>query len=312
MSKQILTNSSLQAFKKCPRSYEYQYEKCITPAVESEALMFGKLFHNCLEEWVKNGKDMEKVISQLVMPEDIEGQYMMVKIISLLRGYDFKYHAEPYQYEYIEEQFTVPLLNPDTMAESKTFELSGKVDAIITDESGRFMIKETKTTSEDLSPESDYWRLLGMDTQVSGYYLGAESILGKKVETCLYDVIRKPTIRPKQVGKEIDAKDPKRTETPEEFGKRLMDDINSRPDFYFARKEIPRSESDLSDYLFDVWNIAQSLRSYQLKQKFPRYTSSCMGMYGPCKYFAACSGQTSIEDENYYKKSDVKHKELVA
>ena len=34
-----------------------------------------------------------------------------------------------------------------------------------------------------------------IDGQVSGYYVGA-STLGYEVDVCLYDVIRKPTIRP--------------------------------------------------------------------------------------------------------------------
>jgi hypothetical protein len=53
------------------------------------------------------------------------------------------------------------------------------------------LVVEHKTTSSDIGPGSAYWAKLTLDTQVSAY-LGAH----EGVEGMLYDVIRKPGIRP--------------------------------------------------------------------------------------------------------------------
>ena len=87
--------------------------------------------------------------------------------------------------------------------------------------------------------------------------------------TCLYDVIRKPTIRPYKATPEENRKYKKdgtlyagqheHDENPHEWEARLMADISERPDYYFQRVEVVRSESDLSDYLFDMWAVGREI-----------------------------------------------------
>ena len=154
---------------------------------------------------------------------------------------------------------------PETGGVSKTWVLAGKIDAIAKDKAtGKHIIVEHKTTSQDIGPGSDYWKKLPIDGQVSGYYVGA-STLGYEVDVCLYDVIRKPTIRPYKATPEENRKYKKdgtlyagqheHDEDPHEWEARLMADIAERPDYYFQRVEVVRSESDLSDYLFDMWAV---------------------------------------------------------
>jgi hypothetical protein len=54
---------------------------------------------------------------------------------------------------------------------------------------------EHKTTSLDISPGSNYWRRLTLDSQVSTYFAGART-LGHELQGMLYDVIRKVQLRP--------------------------------------------------------------------------------------------------------------------
>lgn len=317
MEKQLLTNSSLTAFKTCPKKYELAYIKGIVPVQDSEPLFFGSLLHAGLEEWATRKKgDPSRVDAALVRMNDIyqksgwQDEYLLYKAFALLRGYDAVYENEPYEVVVAELQFVAPVINPETAQVSRTYDMAGKMDRLIKDANGRIVLLETKTTGEEIEdPASDYWRKLAIDSQVSTYYLGAEAS-GYKIETCIYDVIRKPTIRPKQVGKEIDPKDPKRTETPKEYYDRLVKDIEERPNFYYARREVPRTASDLSDHLFDVWQTAQTIRTYENKGKFPRYTSSCVTTRGRCPYFEGCIGQASFDDPSKFKKKAEKHQEL--
>mgnify|MGYP007001753624 CR=1 FL=1 len=61
------------------------------------------------------------------------------------------------------------------------------------------------TTSEDIGRGTDYWRRLRMDGQVSIYYAGSAA-LGYPADLCLYDVLRKPSLRPKKAVAEVKLK----------------------------------------------------------------------------------------------------------
>lgn len=321
--KQTLTNSSLTTFKTCPRKFELQYVMGYVPAKDSEPLRFGRLFHGALEAWAlaKENKcelGMQRIRDLSAESQDVD-PYMQAKAVALLEGYHARYKDEPYTLVAAEQQFRAPLLNPDTAQASRLFDLEGVIDRIVQDMSGRVLILETKTTADDISQDSDYWRRLGMDSQVSGYYLGAEA-LGLHIETCLYDVIKKPELRPykstpvekRQYKKDgtLYASQRETDETPDEYLERLRTDIASRPDYYYARREVPRSANDLAEYLSDAWQISQSLRAFQLKGKFPRYVNACTTVMGTCQYFRFCSNQASLEDTTLFRKKENMHEEL--
>lgn len=125
-----------------------------------------------------------------VIPDEFE----IVKAEELLRGYDARWTEFVQSLDGIlgvEVSFRYPLVNPETGAKSRTFELAGKIDVIIKWE-GRVWIVEHKTSSEDITPGSKYWRRIRMDGQVSMYYDGAELALDYEVEGCLYDVLLRP------------------------------------------------------------------------------------------------------------------------
>lgn len=321
--RQVLTNSSLTTFKICPRRYEFRYEQGYVPAEERKALYFGKLFHAGLEAWgnAEPGAalaDAIEAVEIMVNAAEEPDEYAKVTAIALLEGYDLRYKNDEYEVVECEKEFRAPLLNPDTAAESRLFILGGVIDKILKKD-GRHFIQETKTTSDDISPESDYWRRLLIDSQISTYYIGAEAN-GIKIESCIYDVIRKPSIRP---GKATPQENRKYTkdgrlyaaqrevdETPMEFFARLKQDVLERPDFYYARKEVPRSENDLAEFYMDAWHTSQSMRAFQLNGRFPRFTNSCMTYYGKCPYFNVCTGMTTLDDPDQFKKIENAHQEL--
>jgi hypothetical protein len=57
-------------------------------------------------------------------------------------------------------------------------------------------------------------------------------------------VTRKPSIRPKEIGKG----EAKHLETGEEYAARLYADTQERPDFYFARREVAVLDCDLDEF----------------------------------------------------------------
>ncbi len=209
-------------------------------------------------------------------------------------------------------------LNPATGQPSRTWTLAGRRDKVVRLPDGRLAILEYKTAGEDLAPEADYWKRLLMDSQVSTYWLAALDA-GLDVQTVLYDVTRKPSLRPSQIpvldegglkvvvdaaGARVFNRDGKprqsassadgyvllsRTETPEEYGARLTDGIASRPDWYFARREIPRLPSDLEEARYELWAWGRILRECEKSGRWPRSTHSCNG-FGRCGCWELCTG----------------------
>lgn len=201
----------------------------------------------------------------------------------------------------VEEEFSFPLLNPETEHPSKTFVEAGKIDGILRCRAtGAIKVLEHKTTSENVDPGSDYWARLAMDGQISKYVL-AVSQGGHDVRSVVYDVAKKPGNRPLRAGKPNE-------ETPEEFHARCLENIREEPTAFFVQREIPRSDSDLLEYCNDAWAISQEILYRRNKNLWPRNTSACTA-YGQCEFFELCAGRASV-DGIRFDRNPKKHGEL--
>ncbi len=298
---QNITHSRIACAGECLRKHYWKYERCLQPARESQPLRMGSAIHYGLE--LMATLDAEAAIRAAVadydtgMPDYMDATDWAVEratVASLLSGYAWRWSEVDKTVEIIatETEFNLPLINPETGRTSKTFSLAGKRDKIIRYPDGRLGIRESKTTSQKLDADSDYWGRLQMDAQTSLYWLAA---VAEKypVEFVEFDVIRKPSIRLKQ------------KETPEEYGQRLLDDIGERPDFYYARREIPRLQADLDETAGELWAWGKILRGCQLDGHWPRNTSAC-NRFGRCEYWSLC---TSGFDGEYVPEGYVESKQ---
>lgn len=180
-------------------------------------------------------------------------------------------------------------------------------------------IVEHKTTSEDISPGADYWKRLRLDTQVSTYHVGARA-LGFMPDECLYDVVRKPQIRPLKATPEESRKYTKdgrlyaaqraADETSEEFRIRLRENIAESPDKYYGRGHIPRLEEDERDAAYDAWQTAKNIREAELSSRWPRNPDACVRFGRTCDFFPVCTRESSVMDGTRFVKKADAHVEL--
>lgn len=335
----LLTNSMRSKFAACHRAYKIAYKDLVRPAVESEALSFGSAMHGLLElYWKAPGKEPEGWTG---IASRIEDPFRRETIKELFIGYMVKWQSDIENYDAVgsEIYFEAPLMNPETGAVSRTWKLAGKIDAIAKERAtGRTVIVEHKTTSCDIGPGSDYWKKIPIDGQVSGYYVGAQ-VNGYEAENCVYDVIRKPTIKPSHSVPLLDENGLKivvvdetgeraltkkgeprqsagegmtlmvRDETPEEYGARLREDIAARPDYYFARLDVARSSDDLAEYLYDMWAVGREIADAERMGRFSRNPNAC-SVFGSCEYFDVCTGCASLDDPNLFKRIETPNPEL--
>jgi hypothetical protein len=267
----LLSVSRQAAVLSCLRKHYWRYEVGLQPECDSLALRLGSAWHRAMEaRW--RGADYDVALAASV-PNGVELDELSVATLSgLLAGYCRHYQSENIIKEVNPEvEFRQPL------AGSRTFQLAGKIDGLAVLHDGRLALLEAKTTSDSLAADSPYWLRLRFNLQLLQYVIAAR-LMGWDVATIIYDVVRKPSIVPKQIpltderglrivldgnGQRVLKKDgsPResgdtekgytlqlRAETPQEYSKRLFEDTLARPEFYFARREVPILEGDLDEF----------------------------------------------------------------
>lgn len=339
----VLTHSRMQCYKTCPRKHQLRYEIGLRPERSSTPLRFGSAVHAGLDVRAQ-GMSVDEAVDiasagyevlpdwcnndELIYSWRIERETVRVMLAMYFWYWETAQsipdNLNPAAIIETEKVFNVSIINPDTGRPSRTFTVSGKRDKLVTLADGRVAVMEHKTTSDSLEPDSDYWRRLKIDQQISLYMLAAKD-QGIDAATVLYDVIRKPTIKPRmvpdvdsdgckvvldQAGERVKNRDgswkqagdtekgyflQQRRETPQEWRERLHADIESRPEWYFARQEIPRISSDLDEFRRELWQQAQDIGNARKSGLWYRNAGACTGMFR-CEYFDVCTSNANVAD----------------
>ena len=144
----LLTASSAGTFRLCPRKYAHAYVTGLRPRRTHDALRLGTAWHAALEQWWQR------------QPVELRGgmdDMERAKLGAMLAAYDARWSAAREQYAVIgiEVPFRAPLLD-GTGAPVRGWAIAGKIDGLLSC-AGSTLLLEHKTTSDDLTPGSDYW-----------------------------------------------------------------------------------------------------------------------------------------------------------
>jgi hypothetical protein len=128
----LLTISSMRAYRSCPRKYYFAYERRRRSISDADALRFGTIFHLGLEVWWST-VDIAQAIAAMRAAYAKHAIDLLdtIRAEELMLGYHVRWKDEPLHVLAVEAQFRAPLVNPATGAPSKTWELGGKIDAIV-------------------------------------------------------------------------------------------------------------------------------------------------------------------------------------
>lgn len=325
----LITTSEARAFRRCEREHHLGYRLRYRPIGRSTPLRVGTAMHLSLEVWWHTAGDLDAALAQIDAPvSDLDAldEFERAKLRAMIKGYHVRWQSEDLGVLFVEREFRAPLVNPSTGMASKTFEVGGKLDAGCRKPDGRFWIVEHKSTSEDIGLDSPYWKRLRMDPQVSTYHVGARTFEYGDPAGVIYDVLRKPTIRPYKATPVEDRKYTKPTakepvarlyanqreadETPEEFEDRCIESIIAEPDKYYMRGDVIRLEQDEKDAAWDLWHQARKIREVGLSGHHTRNPDACVRYGRTCEYFEVCTGSASIDDVTLFRKAGVAHEEL--
>src|SRR5579884_1099722 len=248
----------------------------------------------------------------------------------LLSGYERRWGVPDWAVDGVEKLMHTPA--------SAGYHLAGKIDLgfRFTDRGGRRILCDHKTTGGQISDKaSHYWEHLDIDTQVSHYMLIALAN-GQPFSQVLWDVVKRPDIRPRRIGpKEVEALQTNGTY----FGLRVRDEavartaialklesaallelrmvrdcVEWRPDYYFARGDVFRTEAELAEYSAELTDYMQRLHLAQKRfaetgQLPSRNPGACQMFNRPCPFMALCSGHDSPNSAKWTRKPTT-HREL--
>ncbi len=310
---QVLTHTRLACFRACPRRHYLRYELGLRPEDTGFALKVGSAFHRAIEA-VAKGRDPEAAIA-----EGLDDPYDLALVAAMFDGHQRRWADAHLEVVASELPFDLPLVNPATGAATPIWRVGGVIDAIVRLPDGRLALLEVKTTSRDFAPGADYWLRLHLDSQLSIYVIAARE-LAHEVETVLYDVMRRPALRPLKATPDVSRKYTKdgrlyanqreRDETPEEFAARVAADIAAKPDHYFARIEIARLDQDLEECRRDLWIQQQTIRACQRADGWYRNPGACFEPFA-CDYLAVCQHRDlDTQTPVGFVRSDSIHPEL--
>ncbi len=243
--KESLSVSRMSCLLDCPRKHFFRYEVGIEPERDAVALTFGKGWHAAMEaRW--QGQSFDDALAAGVKTAVVLEEFELAVLSGLLAGYYARYGGaeEIVKTLHPEVEFRMPV------EESRTFEAYGFIDGLGVLVDDRLALIEHKTTGSSLDSGADYWMRLRFNQQVLSYVLAARA-LDWDVSTILYDVVRKPMIKVRQ------------NETLPDFARRLTEDCAARPEFYFARREIPILESDLQEFQIQRAEIARLVLAFR-------------------------------------------------
>lgn len=257
-------------------------------------------------------------------------------ILHSLVGYQWHYGLEnPFETIASEVWFDLPIVDgPKKMSKTR---FVGKIDELVRDkQSGLVYVFERKSTSQSLD-SGQYWNRLKLDGQITGYLYAARICqqLGKfeklgvskndsLIQGVFYDVWHKPDIKPRKLtsvtwletqetleycGQHFEPEQLQEFETPEMYASRLSADICERPEHYFARREIPRTDPQLAKFETELVKLVKSIRYTDKNNLWYGHDRACETPFY-CEFCQLCYQQTQVGPEDipqgYRKKNDNK------
>ncbi len=304
-----ITYSQIGTFLSCAHRHYLAYVLGLRRKRDADALRLGSAVHLALELEAR-GESSQEAIAHVIERYETqiaaaEGKgdhdfadklrYEAQTVTCMLTAYFWRWsHLDARRdVEDVEAIFSMPIRRPNSRVAMRRYVYAGKMDMLARGIiGGELALIEHKTTSDTLEPGSPYWRRATFGMQISLYMLAARAI-GQPCESIIYDVLRKPLLRPKQVRGEG------RIETPVEFGERVwreaygMDPTN--PDTaktmeMFERRVIHRTEEDLREAQQSLFDSVRLIDHAVKNNLHPQNDRSCHG-FGTCEFYQVCSMQ---------------------
>ncbi len=323
-----ISQSEIKTWLDCPRKHWFRYVREISPKKTPFAFIQGTVFHDVLAAYYAGEVDelIHAVVNELAGVEETvsiegeptatddwdKGEYLAARWRGVYRAYAAQYPRDEFSdVEILEHRYDVPFVFEDSRID---WHLNGRFDGIVCDKKDVRWLLEHKTAAGYVV---ETLMNLRMDFQVSFYLMICDLLEANgrlpMVSGALYNIVVKPTLRPKSVwltrystGETIqtDTKIPEREarkqslmivgqskvrQSPEEYEERIFEAMTSKPIDYFFRDHIVRSPNQKEMFREDLIAILNAISDGSLH---PNY-NHCRH----CTYRRLCSARPDSRED---------------
>lgn len=271
---EVVSNSEISVFQRCAKEHFFAYGlRRARRSYEREALSRGKAIHKAVGEFQRG----EAVDYSGLRPEDR----------ALVRGY-VAFYAGP---DGRDRQIETAQTDKGFQISIDRIQVVGEFDGVgIKKDTRKKAILEHKSSSEDISVGSSYWRKVAMTNRQVSLYLIASKQKGWGETEVLFDVLGKPKLRLKK------------GESEEAFEQRVLVDIAESPSKYYVRATLVRLEHEHAAHIRDLKGIVHLMqRAREMGPDVPRSTEACFKFGKPCEYYPVCGEGSDIMDDRLFE-----------
>lgn len=315
----IFTQSSQRTFRACPTKYLFTYDKLRRPLRQPLPLTIGSIWHGIRDAYWTHG--FEAAFARVTYDEMALDHIEWVKLHAMLFGYHARWA------DWLNEIDVIDVERPFAVT-INGYQVAGAFDSVIR-ENGELWVVEEKTSAgtSDL-----YYRRLEIDPQCSTYYEAALQTYGEYPAGILYMVNQKTKLTPLMRAENVKYKLCKvkgcdgalncehdrepyanqrlTNESVDEYFHRILADIASAPDKYYAKTPVMRLAMQIHEAKRIIQTTAEDIIIATRKNRWPQNPDSCISNYGTCPFFDVCTGRASIADNTLFRTAKVPHEEL--
>ena len=243
----------------------------------------------------------------------------LAKAKALMVGYHEKWGDLEWQALSVEESVSFPIEGTD-------WQYAGKIDTLVTGYNQERVMVEHKTTTIDLSDQTNpYFLRLSFEQQLSRYHL-AMYVNERPLTQSIYDIIRKLSIKPKsipkgterkpegtqweisqygtyyglEVGESVDCKRPPTSECLRLYFLRCLHTVLTQSDKYYCRVgNIYRTGTQLLETYDELEDIVKDIDAAAENERWYQNTNMCNSYNSPCEYISLCRGTSNEEDDRW-------------
>jgi hypothetical protein len=290
--RKTLSHSSIGTQLACLRRFGYAYEDRLELIARPAALSLGAAFAKAIEHG-DPGIGIQALAAEREVHDQEDHDWLakdMAVVGGAAKAYLDRYRQPAGKWQGFnivtdpsaegvgallpEKEYLVRLRNPETGHYSNTFDLHGRADGVI--DHGDFLeLIEDKLVG---ALTAQMVKRVRLDRQVSLESYALWRITGKPVRKIRYRHTRKPSIKQKQ------------NESVEDFCQRVLEDYESRPDFYLHEETTYRDADDLLLIEQELWSWAKQRREAMRDSIWPRNVASCDD-WGGCQFLPLCTAR---------------------
>jgi len=281
-----LSYSFIQEFQTCPKKTLYNRIKGIRPKKEPSYYILGNMVHAGIEAWMMD-LNVQKAIDNVCEKVDIRPMNQKERTdfqidrsiaIGILDAYRIRYSTDKTRFGKLQTEKRIDF----TISKDPYIYYRSVIDMLVQDEDGKWWVYDHKTAGQI---NDNYLQQASISNQTLGYLYAARKFLGEWPKGIVYNIILKPSIRPRKK---------RNPETLDQFCSRLYQEYTTNPDKYFYREDILTNRKAvkvwLQETMLHAGIIFDNIQNTALGDLvWTKNTGACFNYSKSCQYLPICT-----------------------